>query len=199
MPKRRKIIHVHLGGVGEVGEEKRWLDYTDDPARKTLRVAKGAAEKKANFKVIGIDLETSTFRPYKVPPELLKYWEQKRIDFKRGLEELEDNSVDVISSEMALGHYADESEWLKNDSLEEVKVKKYTHDTLKVAYRKLKKGGKIIITTYDDAVERIKSTFEGTGFKQELRIRELRPHEMKRTFFIETSRPHKVYQIMVVK
>jgi len=162
LPKRtagRKRFVVHLGNVG----------YAREPeADKTRRYA----QRFPNTYFIGIDhRQVLQKRP--------KNWLQIQTDFNTGLKSIKDNSLSIISSEMALGHYGPRAEGPPGTPNE----RKYTQKTLKTAYAKLKKGGKIMLAINGETkTRRIKRDLERAGFaKEEISVRELKPEETLRS------------------
>lgn len=127
---------VHLGNIGlDKGGKTR--AYSERYPHKTF---------------FGIDLNPN------IPEDRLANWQQHVGDFVSGLKQVRDNSVKVISSELAFGHYG--KDWKSPISVE------YNAQILNLAYRKLRPGGKIIIVVagiYES--ETIKKAFARTKFK----------------------------------
>jgi hypothetical protein len=122
--KPRKTI-VHLGNIG----------YTYNPrhvAPKTQRLA----ERFPNVDFIGIDTTHTRAVRAAIKRKNFQNWRQIRADFKSGLEQLPDNSISVISSELALGHYSPTGK----QRIEGKYSEEYTSEVLKVAYKKLADG-----------------------------------------------------------
>lgn len=126
---------VHLGNIGS--------RKAGPLAEKTRRKTK----KCRAYKFVGIDL--------KKPPLLLrrrKNYEHILADFKSGLERLQDNSVSEISSEIALGQFGEKGAYIyeheygtQRRAQRIAEIQKYTAEVLRLAYAKLKPGGKIKI------------------------------------------------------
>lgn len=121
---------------------------------------------KANFVGIDIrplDFDTKLFLPKNV--------EQKQGNFKERLSTMNDNSISYIVSNMALGHYTPEGKDFGDFSLTENegrKVKrdaaKNTHETLKLAHKKLVKGGRLKIVLGAPTLDILMTAFKRTGF-----------------------------------
>jgi hypothetical protein len=129
---------VHLGNM-QSSDKRR------SHASKTLKYAR----RFQGIQFVGIDLESMADKrvPWRGYPRNFKQIEG---DFETGLRQLANNSVDVISSEMALGHYTRNGinayGWTRSEEAEE-----HTRAAVKLAFKKLKKGGKMTVYT-DDAV-----------------------------------------------
>lgn len=129
---------VHLGNLGMDRGQK-----TRDYAKRFL-----------NFRFIGIDAQEA-------PQDLLPNWDQMEADFIVGLNRLEDASIDLISSELAVGHYGSTKEG-KIKALKEVHTKKI----IKAAYKKLKFGGKVHIVVGDEtALRLVENYLKKAGFR----------------------------------
>lgn len=129
---------VHLGNLGlDKGQKTR--DY---------------AKRFLNFRFIGIDnSEAPQGRP--------QNWDQIEADFLVGLNSLEDACIDLLSSELAVGHY---------DFWKEGKIKAfkdvYTRKILKAAWKKLKFGGKVHIVVGDEtALRLVENGLKKAGFR----------------------------------
>ena len=183
--RKTKPIIVHLGNIGIPGEPT---------AAETIRLA----QRVPGLRVIGIDKRRppSTFeRPWKknwrekeMPRgyygRQIKNWQQVQADFRRGLEQLRDNSVSHITSKLGLGHYTAAAKELKKAELYEVSpniflqrqkyyerlkpfVKKHTAEVLQIAYRKLKSGGRVKLVVGEPVLEVVKTALAKTPFEQE--------------------------------
>ena len=190
-PKKHTVIH--LGNIRDrsaniektvmsVLRGKQLLD--ENPGAKTKKYA----ERFPNVEFVGIDLKEHTgARP--------KNWRQIQTDFKKGLEELQDNSVSVISSEMALGFYGKKGKQYNSDR------KQYTLETTAMAYRKLKPGGKLLIViSYDQYFSEVFSALLTAGFtRTNIQTRRLQERERKRTYWTNTWRFSDLIQIVAIK
>ncbi|GEM_PF-1933618 len=155
IPSKRKI--VHLGNVGE------------DAAYRSKMLAK----RFPNFEFYGVDLKGIDSSVYvhegmrfskfsnrkerlleKVPENLV----QLKTDFLGGLSKFKDNSIDMVTSDFALGFYE------KAHSLLKLKIlnigrsisglakssKEYTSEVITQIHRKLKPNGKIVVYYFVD-------------------------------------------------
>jgi len=117
-------------------------------------------------KFVGIDLAEVPQRAKKALPKNIR---QVEANFSQGLKKFPDKHFDRIFSNMSLGHYnkqrVDIGDVPKNKKIRQ-QVKENTHETLKVAYRKLKKGGKLKITVGQPAFRLLMNAFKGTGFEK---------------------------------
>lgn len=123
-----------------------------------------------NLRIAGIDLKP-------LGEKLPKNMKQIRKGFAEGLERLEDNSVSIIKSGLALGHYDERGRMEKTRRMPLIGVKRpltkrnrfvvYTGKVLEVAYRKLEKGGQLRATFLDErALQVMKKALEGSRFEQ---------------------------------
>ncbi len=183
--RRTKPIIVNLGNIGFPGEPA---------AAETIRLAKRVP----GLRVIGIDRRRlpsmgaqpgkKNWRDKKMPHgyygRRIKNWQQVQADFRRGLEQLRDNSVSHITSKLGLGHYTAAAKELKKAELYEVSpniflqrqkyyerlkpfVKKHTAEVLQIAYRKLKSGGRVKLVVGEPVLETVKAALAETPFNQE--------------------------------
>ena len=175
--KSTDTLVVHLGNLG------------NDEGAKTRTYSKRFPK----MKFVGIDLESgSQDKPVN--------WEQIEGDFISGLKKLSNNSVDIISSELAVGHY----ERLVNGKIKMLK-ERYTKKVVKLIWKKLKLGGKVIIVVGDSQAE--KCVIDAV--KKYFKIHEIRPlskHELNRTLYSRqyALKPHDylshgLYQISAKK
>ena len=165
----RKRIVVHLGGVGLPGE-------------KQLAKTREYAKRFPNVKFKSVDLKKYT------GPKI-KNVETRVADFKEGLEFETDGTVDVISSELALGHHGAAYKTPKD----------HTFETFQVALKKLRKGGKLIFVM--DALMRteIRKQLITAGFSPEkITIRRLKTIERQRTHWTRNYKGF-LYQTTAVK
>jgi len=177
----RKPVIVHLGNIDDYSEK-------DGLASKTASYS----ERFPKFKFIGIDLTYLYLRP---PASLT--WEQLKASFESGLKKLKDNSVDIISSEMALGYYGSNN--IFHPKLYD--YKEHTCHSIKIAYKKLRKGGKLLIAVGDDVIDLIKQAVKEAGFrKNKVEIRLMTEKERKRTTWLSaTGWVKNFYQITAKK
>jgi len=175
--EKRRIIH--LGNVRDRGITQ------GEPrtAAKTRRYAKRFRK----FQFVGIDIAP-------MPGRRPKNLEQRRKNFSEGLEKEIDNSVDLISSEMALGYYKAYPKSMI-DTKSSRKRRKHTKETIKLAFIKLKPGGKMHITVGNPVLREILKTLKKTGF--EVEHRKSTHKEWLRTFF--TAKTKKRYEITATK
>ncbi|MDD4983732.1 MAG: hypothetical protein PHH82_02755 [Candidatus ainarchaeum sp.] len=132
---------VHLGNLGS------------DNGAKTREHALKAPEKR----FLGIDTTKSEIAH-------TANWRQHTGDFISGLRTLKDNSAELITSELALGHYGP-----KFNSIITVE---YNLKVLKYIYRKLKPAGRLeIIVAGIKNVSDLRQALERTKF----RVLEIRP------------------------
>ena len=130
---------VHLGNLG-MDEGQKTRDY---------------AKRFLNFRFIGIDTQEA---PQDRPPN----WDQIEAEFLVGLNKLEDACIDLISSELAVGHYGSMKKG-KVKALKEV----YTRKILQKAYKKLKPNGKVHIVVGDDtALRLVEDGLKRAGFRK---------------------------------
>jgi len=109
----------------------------------------------------------------------LPNWEQRRANFNTGLEGFRDGSVSYITSKLSLGHYSEGGKHvlpaLRIDTLEDIignkkliaMVKGSTTKVLNVAYRKLRKGGRVKLVVAEPALEILQESVKRTPFAQE--------------------------------
>lgn len=152
--KKRERI-VQLGNAG---------DGFCVPAQETQK----AIQRKPNALFFGVDAKW-------VPKELVakhRGWRQVLGDFTE-IQRLRDNSVSRISSNLSVFHYAGLG----------MKPKEYTLHLLKIAYEKLKKGGRLQIVT-SVKPEVIQRLFAKTKFgSSKVTISKLNPSEKDETFY----------------
>jgi hypothetical protein len=175
-PKERII--VHLGNVG-------YMSIDELPAEKTLRVLKGVGklESLKGTKVVGID--ENSLKHFVFPN-----WKQIRADFVGGLSQLEDSSVSLISSEMALGYFG---RMLDTPSEADISIEtirgrlpkiEYTRSVLDLSFRKLCAEGKLVLVVGESAMPHLRTAFQDSPFSQaKIEIRELSEKEMGMTYW----------------
>ena len=157
--KPKNVIVVHLGDVDHGG------------GTKTRRYAK----RFPNFGFIGIDLQGQNLRR--------QNFQGIRGDFEEGLKKINDNSVDLISSETAVGFYFKGGAYSNISAFETEKIeelRQYTERIAELAFRKLKSGGKLHLTLtrhlfhlYIKDIRRI--------FKRKINTREFTDKDYERT------------------
>jgi len=150
---RKKPLVVFLGDIGIAGIG----NYA-----KSKKIARMAP----NVKFVGIDLEELT----RERPKNLK---RITTNFETGLKKLEDNSVSLIRSDLAVGHYDE-----RGNPETTIEAKQpldrqnpyfaHTLGTLNVAYRKLKPGGKFVATLLNSrALEVMMKALAESPFEKE--------------------------------
>jgi hypothetical protein len=146
IPKKRTI--VHLGNVGE------------DAARKTREYA----ERFKGFKFIGIDkAELKANTPNEIRKNTLhpSNFEQIQNEFLLGLHKLENNSVNIISSDFAVGHY-NLTNSVKGEKILQAMSKnstiftkqEYTRKILRLCHQKLVPGGKLHFLVFTTQIDK---------------------------------------------
>lgn len=173
---KKKVTVVHLGNVDTYGSLK--------PVVKTEKYAQRFPE--VNF--IGIDR-----LPIKPTHS---NWVQLRGDFHDELMKLENNSVDIISSELALGYYSRHSDPWQGD------YKNHTKTVISQAHQKLKTGGRIYIAVGPDIIDNVVDSLKKIGFNK-IKVEKLRSKAKERTHYIQIFQSNAtfgpVYQISAVK
>jgi hypothetical protein len=168
MVRRKKPIVVHLGGVG----------YGEKALEKSRRYAR---------RFPGINFKAVDVKPY--PGEKPGNLETVEADFRKGLEREKDSSVDLISSEMALGFYGARYRDYNEHALE----------TFKAAHRKLRKGGKLMFVVDSLMADRMKKDLVEAGFAGEnVSARRVSAKERQRTFWMREWKGF-LYQVVAVK
>jgi hypothetical protein len=185
-------VVVHLGNVG-YGDGRP--DSRETPARKTREYA----WRFPNTLFIGIDLRE--FRGHTRDNFI-----QIKANFPQGLKRLRDDSVDVISSDLGLGHYdPDGTDPADMEGLLGAMfygwTRQNTADTLKVAHMKLRKGGKLLLAVGKDAAETLPKDLEVAGFaKGKVTVRNFMPNEHGRTYWThEYNLKGPLYQVTAEK
>ena len=165
---RRPLI-IYMGGVGYPGELQ---------LEKTLRYAK----RFPGFKFEVIDLrEFKGRKPGNVKTRVA--------DFKKGLEKKRNGTVDLITSELALGLYGHGYEDCEEHSLR----------AFKAAHRKLRKGGKLMFVIDGLMQKEMRESLVDAGFKGEkITMRRLRKLERQRTHWTRNYEGF-LYQAVAVK
>lgn len=148
---RKKPLVVHLGNRGVTTTS---FFLKEKLYEKTIAFAKRF--KSLNF--IGID-------PHGFP-RTRKNWKQLRTDALKGLNKLEDNSVNMISSDMMIGYYGKRASFplvLEYPNI----ARTYATNVFKIARKKLKSKGIIYATVDADRVELIIKSATAAGFSKE--------------------------------
>lgn len=145
-----------------------------------------------NTQFIGIDV-------LPVPGTRRNNWQQIKASFNAGLKRLKNNSVDLISSEMALGYYDSKSNGLRQSKTGNYKY--YTQTTIKTAFQKLRPGGKLQIAVTQEVIGDIIAALKKAGFKEKnTGLNKIKKDSAKRTAYIKYfSHTSPVYQIVAVK
>ncbi len=192
-PRKKRVI-VHLGNVGSGKTKVGTIKINHFPAQKTFAYAK----KFPNFKFIGIDaLHLGLYMQIKP-----KNMNQIKAGFKGGLGKLKDNSVDLISSEMALGYYG--SKFKGVNKSQKGNYREYTKKVTERAYKKLKSGGKLLIALDSDIIASVFDSLVSVGFKPEnIKAKLMTKKESQRTYWLENyKKEHQgiiFYQLSAVK
>ncbi|MDO8646930.1 MAG: class I SAM-dependent methyltransferase [Candidatus Diapherotrites archaeon] len=162
--KKPKPVIVHLGNVG------------DSFAAKTRAYSK----RFPNARFVGIDIKSQI--------STVKNWRQIKAGFAEGLKKLRNNSVSVISSDMALGYYPERN-----------KIQ-YSEETIHLAFRKLKKGGKLYAAVHPESSGILSAIARLAGFSQ-VRTRPFTKIEYERTSWTSAFREkgHSLVQMEIIK
>jgi len=138
------------------------------------------------------------------------------LEFLTGLKKLKNESISLISSEFAVGHYVLDPKKVKNKEIElsYMDKEKYTKEILKLSYAKLKPKGKLILLVFADlnekhnALENIRKGISSTNFKakiQEVPAKKLLniPTEWSKIFSEQdpegSNKNNKFYKIILEK
>lgn len=163
--QRGKRVIVHLGNIEDFG----FINGKMVKAAKTRKYA----ERFPGIQFIGIDLRKLRARK---PENLL----QLQADFETGLKRLKNNSVDIISSEFAFGIFGKTNE---RKNILKGSYREYTNRVAKIAFRKLKPGGKLYITVSSSMRDLMENALRKAGFsRKNIRIRSLTKRELQRTY-----------------
>ena len=180
--QRRFVNVVHLGNVG----------YSGQPTAEKTRniVERFSGSEFIDLHVTGIDLER-----YNGPLE--GAWTQLTADFETGLEGLTDNSIDLITSEFAFGDYDREGVELWWSP---VKTVENTEETSQIAYRKLKPGGKMLVSTLSSTTSFLEEAFLKAGYSPDkIKKRRLRADECEKTHWLRKNKHLNPYLITAEK
>ena len=142
-----KPVFVHLGNAG--------------PFFARAMKTKKYSERFSNVEFVGIDLKQVTSNK--------PNWRQINANFADGLNQLEDHSVSLISSDFALGFYTPKGRHMFKGK----QVEQHTEETIRIAYQKLKAGGKLLFAVnkptgmpLEYSLTSIRISLEKAGFKQ---------------------------------
>ncbi len=219
-PKRRV---VHLGNVGE------------DKAYRSKTLAKRFPD----FEFFGIDLKSlkdrnilhkdtirltralDILRKRRLVKSKPENFKQMKTDFVNGLNQFKDGSLDLVSSDFALGYYKEEHGM--GGLLETVKKSKeinsqayngsleYTEKVVKLIHRKLKPKGKLIIYFFDTLRYRLnlESIFRNDLFiykiekvdLSKIKINDSRTESKYNSFYLLERKqyPEEIYRIIALK
>lgn len=222
-PPRPKRKIVHLGNVGE------------DKAYRSKELAKRFPD----FEFYGIDLKSLKDRSIlhedsiKLTKQLKELRErrlvkkkpdnfkQMKTNFINGLNQFKDSTLDLVTSDFALGYYKEEKGM--GGLLETIKKSKeihsqayngsleYTNKVIKLIHRKLKSRGKVIIYFYDTLRYRInlESAFRNDLFVYKIekvdvfkiKINESRTESRFNSFYLleRKQHPEEIYRIIAIK
>ncbi|MFH1290481.1 MAG: hypothetical protein ABIH92_03670 [Nanoarchaeota archaeon] len=191
-PLTKETTIVHLGDLSLPRE---------NPMEKTRQY--GFAYPNVRFIEIDKGSELADF-----PPNC----EHITADFKTGLERLDDESVWSINSNLALGIYDEigRQYWRGKTEIltgpegpgDKDSVKKHTRETLEVAHRKLRNGGKLNFSVYGEVLDLMRESLEESPFENDkFEIREFEPNEYDRTHYTRVCKRENVtmYQITARK
>jgi len=161
--KRKPPTVVHIGNVG--------LSYANEiPCAKTEKFS----SRFPGINFIGIDLRGASSKN--------RNWKQVKADALSGLNKLEDNSVSIIRSEMALGYYT--SRVLNSHKVDNLADSvAYARKVLDVSIKKLKPGGKVVIVADPNVAREIVVLRDLCGFRSVKK--ELVLNESKMSFWTD--------------
>ncbi len=183
-PKNHRHRIVHLGNIGVFSPGSRGREV---PLQRSFDVAR----RHPNWKVIGIDHKEIGEREQEIPDtsgngkirlkdfhgdNLPENWQQITADFEEGLAQLEDSSITLVSSDIALGHYSGR----KNPSEE---IQKYTARVLNLAHDKLMKGGRLTVLVGNSSLEIMERALSNSSFRKKYKIIKASPAEIKRSYW----------------
>ncbi|MFH1788528.1 MAG: hypothetical protein ABH834_04030 [Candidatus Altiarchaeota archaeon] len=181
--ERRVVNVVQLGNVGYSGEPQ--LEKT----RNVAEIFSGSEF--IDLRVTGIDL--NEYRGQ----QLRGTWTQLTTDFRTGLKGFSDNFIDLITSEFAFGDYDQEGVELWWSP---VKTVENTEETSQIAYRKLRPGGKMLVSTLSSTAHFLEEAFQKAGFNPDkIKTRKLRPDECEKTPWLRKNKHLNPYLITAEK
>jgi|GEM_PF-1932677 len=170
---RRKRIVVHLGNIGyhDTSTKKEGEVYYKSTLPANQIKTHKYAKRFRDIDFIGIDLKKYTqFRP--------KNWMQMQLDFLDGLKKLENNSIDLISSEMSVGYYT--------KGAKEIFDETYNRQLLNLAYQKLVPGGKLMIALTTPRLKLLRQIIIESQFpKRKRKIKLMTKKEQERTYWLQ--------------
>ncbi|MFC2163301.1 hypothetical protein ACFLRF_06425 [Candidatus Altiarchaeota archaeon] len=185
--QRKPHVVVHLGDIGE-------FEKGEVPLEKTEAYVK----RFPGIEFIGIDLMRLEEKPDR------PNWRHIEADFADGLSQLPDNSVDLISSDMAFGFHdemgmVDKRRIMMRDFFHD-NFWEHTVETARQAHDKLKPGGKFLAAVQEKDSERIAGMLGKVGFGK-VETREFTEKDYERTYWTKNYRRHgvKLSQITAVK
>ena len=144
--KRAPPIIVHLGNVGLSSQGEELCAKT-----------KKFAERFKGMNFVGIDIRGAS--------STQRNWKQMKLDAIKGLERLDDNSVSIIRSEMALGYYTEQI--ISADITESIHdALDYSRKAMTIACRKLKPNGKLVIVADRVVSRKLSDLAQVCGFRR---------------------------------
>lgn len=165
--RKKTPLIVHLGNVGFSADVRKTVGKT---ARYAMRFP--------NFRFVGIDREKTAVSGLQQKLGI-RNWVQWNKSFRHGLARLKDNSVSLISSELAVGHYTSKGKEMVSGFLKP-QTQQHTLETLRMAYRKLRPGGKIFLVLGKNSHPVTLACLKKAGFLVQ-EDRHLLSHEFSRT------------------
>ncbi|MFA4906836.1 MAG: class I SAM-dependent methyltransferase [archaeon] len=166
---QEKRAVVHLGNYFDIGVANGEVGF----ASKTRKYA----ERFPETRFVGIDIQ-------KLKSDLPN-WKQIEAEFISGLKKMPDNSVDIISSEMGLGYYSSNVQYAKwlTQRTKLMKRELYTAEVMRLAAKKLKQGGKLMVAVDEIVLPTIRRALAEAGFgESKTKIYELKDIERERTY-----------------
>ncbi len=175
-PKTKRPVVVHIGNVG----------YPDkQPAHTLAQRTREMARKFRRLTFVGIDRQP-------IKPDRPN-WKQITATFDKGLQAFQDNSIDHISSEMAIGHYGQKG-------IEKRDAETNTAACLRLAHQKLKPGAKLFLTVGETALPRIERQILKNGFLDtHVTVRRLKKTEYQRGFWTRHGKLGDRYLVIATK
>lgn len=177
--ERPRITVVHLGNIGYHGGI-----HGERVAEKTRKYA--SAFRNVDF--VGVD--TRTFDPDSLNLPRDPNLRQVKADFTVGLNGLEDDSVHVISSDMAVGYYHPEG----------VPAVDYLTSLLNLSHRKLRLKAKFMASFGESRLALFRNALSRSPFQHSFEIRPFFPQEYQRTHWTRRVPKGKItYQLIAKK
>jgi hypothetical protein len=171
-PKKRPIRWIRRSKTAQVQLGKKNVVHLGNVGDDRAYRSKMLAERFSNFNFYGIDLKglrskrflhfdaeknpkLKVIRKSRLKKKKPENLEQIKADFNKGLSRFPDNSVDIITSDFAVGFYKEEKTYrkvkknakaAKDISQQYVNIgsEEYTQKTFDLIYKKLKPKGKFI-------------------------------------------------------